>query len=78
MYPKMYSVVLPCVRQRELIDLSVAAVRCLGFTCGVFHVECKYGVRGARLVEVNCRMGGGCVRDINLLVRPDFSLYLSF
>ena len=35
---------------------------------GVFHVECKYTSRGARLIEVNCRMGGGPVRNINLLV----------
>jgi len=60
--------VLPRTAQRELVELSVGAVQCLGFSSGVFHVECKYGKRGARLVEVNCRMGGGCVRDINLLV----------
>ena len=35
---------------------------------GVFHVECKYTSRGPRLIEVNCRMGGGPVRNINLLV----------
>ncbi|GBF94433.1 hypothetical protein Rsub_07247 [Raphidocelis subcapitata] len=35
---------------------------------GVFHVEAKYTSRGARLIEVNCRMGGGPVRDTNLLV----------
>ncbi len=28
-----------------------------GFTCGVFHVESKYTTHGARLIEVNCRMG---------------------
>ena len=31
-------------------------------------MECKYTSRGARLIEVNCRMGGGPVRNINLLV----------
>lgn len=35
---------------------------------GVFHVELKYTSRGARLIEVNARMGGGPVRDTNLLV----------
>ena len=35
---------------------------------GVFHVELKYTSRGPRLIEVNCRMGGGPVRDVNLLV----------
>ncbi|PNH05740.1 hypothetical protein TSOC_007967 [Tetrabaena socialis] len=44
------------------------AVASLGFKLGVFHVECKYTSRGARLIEVNCRMGGGPVRDTNLLV----------
>jgi len=35
---------------------------------GVFHVELKYTARGPRLIEVNCRMGGGPVRLTNLLV----------
>ena len=35
---------------------------------GVFHVELKYTKRGPRLIEVNCRMGGGPVRNTNLLV----------
>jgi hypothetical protein len=35
---------------------------------GVFHVELKYTTRGPRLIEVNCRMGGGPVRLTNLLV----------
>lgn len=36
---------------------------------GVYHVELKYTSRGPRLIEVNCRMGGGPVRLTNLLVR---------
>ena len=35
---------------------------------GVFHVELKYTSRGPRLIEINCRMGGGPVRNTNLLV----------
>ena len=35
---------------------------------GVFHVELKYTTHGPRLIEVNCRMGGGPVRATNLLV----------
>ena len=35
---------------------------------GVFHVELKFTSRGPRLIEVNCRMGGGPVRDTNLRV----------
>jgi carnosine synthase len=34
----------------------------LGFKLGVFHVELKATSRGARLIEVNARMGGGGVR----------------
>ncbi len=36
--------------------------QCLGLKLGVFHVEAKYTSRGPRLIEVNCRMGGGPVR----------------
>ncbi len=39
-----------------------------GMVQGVFHVELKYTSRGPRLIEVNCRMGGGPVRNTNLLV----------
>ena len=31
-------------------------------------MELKYTSRGPRLIEVNCRMGGGPVRDTNLRV----------
>ena len=60
--------ILPTYQQQELLELSVRAVQCLGFKLGVFHVESKYTSRGARLIEVNCRMGGGPVRNTNLLV----------
>jgi carnosine synthase len=59
--------VLTRTQQDELIQLSVAATLSLGFTCGVFHVESKYTSQGARLIEVNCRMGGMQVRNIDLL-----------
>lgn len=44
------------------------AQQALGLERGVFHVELKATSRGPRLIEVNCRMGGGPVRDTNLLV----------
>ena len=59
--------VLSREQQDELIKLSVDATLALGFTSGVFHVESKYTSKGARLIEVNCRMGGMQVRNINLL-----------
>ena len=60
--------ILPSQQQRELLDLALRSVQALGFEAGVFHVECKYTSRGARLIEVNCRMGGGPVRNMNLMV----------
>eukprot|EP00878_Enallax_costatus_P017564 GHUV01018451.1.p1 GENE.GHUV01018451.1~~GHUV01018451.1.p1 ORF type:complete len:258 (+),score=68.58 GHUV01018451.1:84-857(+) len=60
--------ILPRQQQKELLELAVNSVKALGFRLGVYHVECKYTSRGARLIEVNARMGGGPVRDTNLLV----------
>uniref|UniRef100_A0A7S1R9F4 ATP-grasp domain-containing protein n=1 Tax=Alexandrium catenella TaxID=2925 RepID=A0A7S1R9F4_ALECA len=57
----------PKDKQVALKELSVAAVKALGFTSGVFHVECKYTSKGPQLIEVNARMGGGQVRECNLL-----------
>lgn len=37
-------------------------------------MELKYTSRGPRLIEVNCRMGGGPVRLTNLLVRLGLGL----
>jgi len=53
--------------QRELKELAVASVKALGFSAGVFHVECKYTSTGPQLIEVNARMGGGQVRECNLM-----------
>lgn len=47
---------------------KIACMQCMGFQLGVFHVELKYTSRGPRLIEVNARMGGGPVRNTNLLV----------
>ncbi|KAF5841959.1 ATP-grasp domain-containing protein [Dunaliella salina] len=60
--------VLPGSEQQELCELAVRSVQALGLSMGVFHVELKQTSRGPRLIEINCRMGGGPVRDINLLV----------
>lgn len=57
---------LPRSQQVELRDLAVDCVKALGFTDGVFHVECKYTSHGPHLVEVNARMGGGAVYKANL------------
>lgn len=60
--------ILPLYQQKELMELSVKTVKALGFVNGVFHVEGKYTSRGPRLIEVNCRMGGGPVRTMNQIV----------
>ncbi|EFN59059.1 hypothetical protein CHLNCDRAFT_137776 [Chlorella variabilis] len=59
--------ILPSYQQRELLELAVKSCKALGLQIGVFHVEGKYTSRGPRLIEVNCRMGGGPVRTMNLL-----------
>jgi carnosine synthase len=53
-------------KQRELKELAVKCVKALGLHAGVFHVECKYTSTGPQLIEVNARMGGGPVHEINL------------
>jgi carnosine synthase len=60
--------VLPKDQQAALKDLAVKSVEAIGFTSGVFHVECKMTSTGPHLIEVNARMGGGPVRDCNLRV----------
>eukprot|EP00929_Paragymnodinium_shiwhaense_P049441 TRINITY_DN2493_c0_g1_i12.p1 TRINITY_DN2493_c0_g1~~TRINITY_DN2493_c0_g1_i12.p1 ORF type:complete len:619 (+),score=169.47 TRINITY_DN2493_c0_g1_i12:80-1936(+) len=58
---------LPKDQQLALRDLAINATKSLGFTGGVFHVECKYTSSGPQLIECNCRMGGGQVRECNKL-----------
>jgi len=55
-------------KQLALKELAVQSVEALGFSSGVFHVECKYTSNGPHLIEVNARMGGGPVRECNRLV----------
>lgn len=57
---------LPKEQQRALKELAVNSVKALGFTIGVFHVECKFTSTGPQLIEVNARMGGGQVHECNL------------
>ena len=57
---------LPLEKQLELQELAIRSVELLDFTDGIFHVELKYTADGARLIEVNARMGGGPVFETNL------------
>lgn len=62
--PSLY----PTNRQSEMISLASRTVLALGFRAGVLHVEMKFTSRGARIIEVNSRMGGNSVREIHLRV----------
>lgn len=57
---------LPRQQQVALKELAISSVKALGFTDGIFHVECKYTSIGPHLIEVNARMGGGPVHVTNL------------
>lgn len=53
--------------QRELKEMTILTLTdAMGFKDGVFHVEAKYTPSGPRLIEVNCRMGGGPIRAVHL------------
>lgn len=53
-------------KQHELMKIATDTTLALGFTNGLFHVEAKYTSSGPRIIEVNARMGGYAVRDVNL------------
>jgi biotin carboxylase len=59
---------LPESAQAQLRQMAASIViDALGFVSGVFHVEAKYTSAGEpRLIEVNCRMGGGPIRTVHL------------
>ncbi|MGH0178671.1 UNVERIFIED_CONTAM: hypothetical protein FKN15_078009 [Acipenser sinensis] len=54
------------LRPDKRAQLVEAALRCClgcGLTDGVFNVEMKMTPTGPRLIEINARMGGYCLRD---------------
>lgn len=54
-------------QQNELMQLGIDTTKALGFKLGVLTLNMKYTSRGARLIEVNSRMGGMFIRDNNKL-----------
>ncbi|KAI8465404.1 MAG: glutathione synthetase ATP-binding domain-like protein [Monoraphidium minutum] len=54
-------------QQAELIECATQSLAAMGLVHGVQHTELKYTSRGARLLEVNPRMGGRGVHTINKL-----------
>ncbi len=55
----------PLDKQVELVALTGPVLQTLGFTDGAFHVELKYTSHGPRLIEVNARIGGGPIYQLN-------------
>lgn len=53
---------LPPDLYRTVCDLAAGAIRALGVSCGVVHTEVKLSVGGARVIEVNGRLGGNIGR----------------
>jgi biotin carboxylase len=51
--------------EREVAGLAAAAVRALGVTSGLSHVEIKLTQAGPRILEVNGRLGG-CIAELAL------------
>jgi carnosine synthase len=59
--------ILPQSKQDDLVKTSLEMLKAIGLTSGVMHVELKYTTQnGPQLIEVNTRMGGGPVRNMNL------------
>ncbi|MDI1462034.1 ATP-grasp domain-containing protein [Catellatospora sp. KI3] len=56
----------PLLRDPEIVDLLRGAHAALGFTDGVTHTEIKLSSRGARIIEVNGRLGGGMIPYLGL------------
>jgi len=55
--------------QEALIELGVASLSALGFAAGVYHIEAKLSpTKGAKLIEINPRLGGGPIREMHLQV----------
>lgn len=48
---------------RRLVDLAVTHAQRFGLHRGVLHIEGKCTSRGPRIVEINCRLGGGRIGE---------------
>jgi carnosine synthase len=55
----------PPDKQVELMAFTGMVLQALSFTDGAFHVELKYTRHGPRLIEVNARIGGGPMYELN-------------
>jgi biotin carboxylase len=48
---------------KKLVELAVAHAQRFGLHQGVLHIEGKSTSRGPRIVEINCRIGGGRIHE---------------
>ncbi|MCX4870849.1 ATP-grasp domain-containing protein [Streptomyces sp. NBC_00257] len=48
----------------EVAPVAVQAVRALGVTCGIQHVEMRLTPSGPRIIEVNSRIGGDLIGEL--------------
>ncbi|MGW2657410.1 ATP-grasp domain-containing protein [Streptomyces sp. NPDC001478] len=48
----------------EVAPVAVQAVRALGVTCGIQHVEMRLTPSGPRIIEVNARIGGDLIGEL--------------
>ena len=60
----LFPSLLPDAVRRACEETAVAAVRALGLTLGLLHVEVKWTDRGPRLIEVNPRPAGDRITDL--------------
>lgn len=62
-------------KKPEIINVAYRAVLALGFDAGVFHVEVKFGEKGAKIIEVNGRPGGDNITSDLLINARGVNLY---
>jgi biotin carboxylase len=48
---------------KKLVDLAITTAEEFGLHRGVLHIEGKCTGRGPRIVEINCRLGGGRIGE---------------
>jgi biotin carboxylase len=57
----------PLLQDPDVLDVLVRAHAAVGFTRGMTHTELRLTAAGPRVVELNCRLGGGLIPWVGLL-----------
>jgi carnosine synthase len=58
----------PAERQEAMADLCIRTAFALGFRDGVLHAEAKDTSKGPRLLEMNARLAGGIIEELQRIV----------